>query len=130
MKRFTSNPFADSAFVFGYEAWYETTGRRADRLEKALLKQLLVRFPRVSTILEVGCRTGHFTCWFGEQGVRVVGLDLSRPMLAEAVCLVRPPYVCSGALALPFSTVERGSLPWCHRPWVAVKRPSYSSNDS
>jgi ubiquinone/menaquinone biosynthesis C-methylase UbiE len=104
MKRFTSNPFADSAVASGYEAWYETTGRRADRLEKALLKQLLARFPRASTILEVGCGTGHFTRWFGEQGLRVMGLDLSRSMLAEAVCLVSPPYVCGDALALPFST--------------------------
>jgi SAM-dependent methyltransferase len=36
--------------------------------------------------------------------VRVMGLDLSRPMLAEAVCLGSPPYVCGDALALPFST--------------------------
>jgi ubiquinone/menaquinone biosynthesis C-methylase UbiE len=104
MKRFTGNPFAESAVVSGYEAWYETTGRRADRLEKALLKQLLARYPRASTILEVGCGTGHFTRCFGERGLQAAGLDLSLPMLAEAGRLGSPPYVCGDALALPFST--------------------------
>jgi Zn-dependent protease len=85
MKRFTGNPFAESAVVSGYEAWYENTGRRADRLEKALLKQLLARFPQASSILEVGCGTGHFTRWFEELGLQTAGLDLSLSMLAEAI---------------------------------------------
>lgn len=104
MKRFTGNPFADSAVVSSYEAWYETTGRRADCLEKALLKRLQACFPQASTILEVGCGTGHFTRWFAEQGLQATGVDLSRPMLIEAVCLGSPPCVRSDALALPFST--------------------------
>ena len=33
-----------------------------------------------------------------------MGLDLSRPMLAEAACLGSPPCVRGDALALPFST--------------------------
>ena len=104
MKRFTGNPFAESAVVSGYEAWYETTGRQADRLEKALLKQLLARFPRASTILEVGCGTGHFTRWFGEQSLQAMGVDLSRPMLIESACPGSPQCVRGDALALPFST--------------------------
>ena len=32
--------------------------------------------------LEVGCGTGHFTRWFGGQGLQATGLDLSLPMLA------------------------------------------------
>jgi ubiquinone/menaquinone biosynthesis C-methylase UbiE len=97
-----SNPFTVREFVAGYEAWYETTGRRADRLEKALLGWLLTRFPHVCTILEVGCGTGHFTRWFGEDGLQAVGLDSSRPMLSEAVRLGSPPYVRGDAQALPF----------------------------
>ena len=31
------NPFASPDLALSYEAWYETTGRRADYLEKALL---------------------------------------------------------------------------------------------
>ena len=104
MKRLAINPFASPTTVAGYEDWYETAGCRADRLEKVLLKRLLAGFPRASTILEVGCGTGHFTRWFGEQGLQAMGLDLSRPMLTEAVRLGSPPCVRGAALALPFST--------------------------
>ena len=96
------NPFVLSQVVAGYEAWYENVGRRADRLEKALLSRLLARFARAHTILEVGCGTGHFTRWFSEQGLQAVGLDLSSPMLVEAVRLGSPPCVRGDALALPF----------------------------
>ena len=97
------NPFASPAIVAGYEAWYGTAGRRADRLEKALLKRLLADLPQSSTLLEVGCGTGHFTRWFAEQGLQAMGLDLSRLMLAEAVRLGSPLCVHGDALALPFS---------------------------
>ena len=98
------NPFADPTIVADYEAWYQTTGHRADRLEKALLSRLLAGFPRACTILEIGCGTGHFTRWFSEQGLQAVGLDLSLPMLAEAILLSSPPCMRGDALALPFPT--------------------------
>jgi ubiquinone/menaquinone biosynthesis C-methylase UbiE len=60
MRRSAVNLFASPGAASGYEAWYETTGRRADRLEKALLRQMLARFPQASSLLEVGCGTGHF----------------------------------------------------------------------
>jgi ubiquinone/menaquinone biosynthesis C-methylase UbiE len=96
------NPFVLPKVAADYEAWYETAGRRADHLEKALFKRLLAGFARPNTILEVGCGTGHFTRWFDEKGVRSVGLELSLPMLLEAVRLDSPPSVCGDALALPF----------------------------
>lgn len=96
------NPFADPAIVAGYESWYETAGRRADRLEKVLLKQLVVGFPHAHTLLEVGCGTAHFTRWFSKLGLQAVGLDLSPAMLAEARRLGSPPCVEGEALALPF----------------------------
>jgi ubiquinone/menaquinone biosynthesis C-methylase UbiE len=99
-----SNPFALPEVVTGYEAWYETNGRRADRLEKALLRQLIASFPHAHTILEMGCGTGHFTRWFNEQGLQAMGLDLSRPMLDEAAGLGSPPCVCGDAQALPFAS--------------------------
>ena len=102
MNRLLANPFTNPTIVAGYEAWYETSGRRADGLEKALLKRLLAGFSRAHTLLEVGCGTGHFTRWFGEQGLQVMGLDLSSLMLAEAVRLGSFPYVQGDALALPF----------------------------
>lgn len=104
MNRLLANPFTNPTIVAGYEAWYETSGRRADRLEKALLKRLMAGFSRARTLLEVGCGTGHFTRWFGERGLRAMGLDLSLPMLAEAVRLGNLPYVQGDALALPFPT--------------------------
>jgi ubiquinone/menaquinone biosynthesis C-methylase UbiE len=98
------NPFANPGMASGYEAWYERTGCRADRLEKALLKRLLARFPQAGTLLEVGCGTGHFTRWFDELGLQAAGLELSLPMLAEASRLGSPPCVRGDALALPFSS--------------------------
>lgn len=100
----TYNPFADPAIVAGYEAWYQTTGRRADRLEKTLLRRLLTGFPGSSTILEVGCGTGHFTRWFSEWGLQAVGLDLSQPMLVAAIRLGNSSCVRGDGLALPFPT--------------------------
>jgi ubiquinone/menaquinone biosynthesis C-methylase UbiE len=101
------NPFADPELVSGYEAWYETSGQRADRLEKALLRRLLDGWPQAATLLEVGCGTGHFARWFAEQGYGTVGLDRSLPMLAEAKRLgrgMRRPYIWGDALALPFAS--------------------------
>jgi len=102
INRERANPFADPAIVAGYDAWYSTTGCRADCLEKGLLRQLLTGFPEACTLLEVGCGTGHFTRWFDDQGLQVTGLDLSVPMLAEAVRLGSPPGIRGDALALPF----------------------------
>ncbi len=102
MQRSAFNPFANPDLASGYEAWYETTGRRADRLEKALLERLLARLPRARTLLEVGCGTGHFTRWFQEKGLQAVGLDLSLAMLVEAIHLDSPPCVYGDSLALPF----------------------------
>jgi ubiquinone/menaquinone biosynthesis C-methylase UbiE len=99
-----SSPFADPAIAASYEAWYQTTGRRADHLEKALLGRLLAGFPGASTVLEVGCGTGHFTRWFCEQGLRPAGLDMSTAMLAEAVRLDSLLCVLGDGLTLPFAT--------------------------
>jgi SAM-dependent methyltransferase len=104
VRRSVTNPFAHLDIVSSYEAWYETTGRRADRLEKALLMQLLGRFPQASSLLEVGCGTGHFTRWFGQRGLETVGLDRSLPMLAAAIRLDSPRCLYGDALALPFSS--------------------------
>lgn len=69
----------------GYEAYYETKYKRADLLEKKLIKQLFAQFPDAENVLEVGCGTGHFTRWIASSlDAEAVGLDISKPMLKEA----------------------------------------------
>jgi SAM-dependent methyltransferase len=79
----SSNPFSDLSIVESYEGWYATYGRRADRLEKSLLRWVLGRFKEAHSILEVGCGTGHFTRWLEMLGLNTVGIDVSPVMLAE-----------------------------------------------
>lgn len=97
------NPFTDAMLVESYEAWYTTTGSRVDRLEKVLLKQVLGAFPTAHTLLEIGCGTAHFTRWFESQGLQVMGLDISRPMLAEAMSSNSPPCLQGDALHTPLA---------------------------
>ncbi len=94
----------DEKVAAHYEAWYETEkGRRADDLEKALLKKLLARVPRARSVLEIGCGTGHFSRWVDAQGLMTVGLDLSTAMLTEAKALDSTPLIRGNALRLPFA---------------------------
>jgi len=101
-EKISLNPFAKHQIAAGYETWYLTIGRQADRQEKALLQWLLTAFPEMHTILEVGCGTGHFTRWFTELGLQAVGLDPSHPMLDEVLSLSSPVYLQGDALTLPF----------------------------
>lgn len=97
------DPF-DESVAARYEAWYETPeGRRADQLEKGLLYWLLQTLPGATSLLEVGCGTGHFSRWLGGRGLRVVGLDRSAPMLAQARALDGIPLVRGDAHCLPFA---------------------------
>jgi ubiquinone/menaquinone biosynthesis C-methylase UbiE len=97
------NLFHDASFVESYEDWYNTIGRRSDQLEKALLRRLLRRLPQANSVLEVGCGTGHFTRWLAEQGLWAVGVDMSRPMLMDALKRSNDVYVEADALYLPFA---------------------------
>jgi SAM-dependent methyltransferase len=99
----TSNPFDDPGLAARYEGWYEGSGRSADLQEKRLLAGLLTNFPEATTVLEVGCGTGHFTRWLAEQGYRVTGLDCSEAMLTEARRRNGIPYIRGDAMALPLA---------------------------
>lgn len=96
------NAIDDQGLALHYEDWYSGPGLYADRCEKALLGKLLADFPDSTSLLDIGCGTGHFTRWFAERGLNVTGLDSSRPMLAEAVARNGQPYVFGDAHALPF----------------------------
>ncbi len=76
-----SSAFSDPGVAARYESWYSGPGRRTVRLEKRLLASLLSDFDPAASVLDVGCGTGHFTRWFARRGLRVTGLDNSRPML-------------------------------------------------
>ena len=70
--------------VKNYECFYQTKYKRADWLEKKLLKKLLDTLGHTEKLLEIGCGTGHFTRWLNSKGVECYGLDLSHLMLKEA----------------------------------------------
>ncbi len=95
------NPFDDPGAAAHYDEWYSGPGRRADQLEKRLLRKLLD--PQVRTILEIGSGTGHFTRWFRDLGFLAVGVDRSAAMLREAGRRNGATYVRGDAGSLPFA---------------------------
>jgi len=98
------NPFADHRAAALYESWYTSPeGRRVDSLEKKALLWTLGELGPVTSVLEVGCGTGHFTRWLGKKGMANVGLDTSMPMLEQAKLLGTDALVQGDALALPFA---------------------------
>ena len=96
------NPFDDTEIAIHYEEWYQSVGLSADRQEKFLIRSLIKKCPKVNSILEVGCGSGHFTRWFKQLGLQAVGLDISNPMLVEARRLGGLVYLRGDALKLPF----------------------------
>jgi ubiquinone/menaquinone biosynthesis C-methylase UbiE len=94
----------DESVARDYEAWYEQGfGSLAVQQEEALLHQQLQRFPGASSLLEVGCGTGHFTRWFAKQGLYGTGLDASPAMLEQARLRNGTNYLLGDALKLPFA---------------------------
>ena len=99
-----NNVFANPEIAYDYEIWYQTVGSQADKQEKALLKRLLRVFSTADSILEIGCGTGHFMRWFNQQGMQIIGLDLSREMLQEASRSGSSLLLQGSALKLPFAS--------------------------
>jgi SAM-dependent methyltransferase len=88
-----------------YEAWYDTPrGRWIGATEYELLAEMLRPAPG-STLLDVGCGTGHFTRLFaGAGGALAVGLDPNEAWLsyARARTVGAERYVAGRAESLPF----------------------------
>ncbi len=88
-----------------YDAWFETpVGALVREYEAAVIRDLL-RPRSGETILDAGCGTGVFTVDLLKAGARVIGLDVSGPMLAAAEKkLSGYPFepVIGDMLALPF----------------------------
>jgi ubiquinone/menaquinone biosynthesis C-methylase UbiE len=76
--------YSQEQAVKRYEASYESKYKRADALEKKLLKKLLEQFGDAQRLLEVGCGTAHFTKWMESLGFECYGVDISMFMLKEA----------------------------------------------
>jgi len=76
--------YFNEEIVKTYESYYQEKYKRADKLEKNLLKRLLESLGHTESLLEVGCGTAHFTRWFESLGLKCYGLDLSDLMLKEA----------------------------------------------
>ncbi len=89
-----------------YDRWFETpVGRAVLRHECGLMIDLL-RPKRGETILDAGCGTGIFTREFIDRGADVIGIDISRAMLAHAMAKTsnRPRgFVAADMTALPFA---------------------------
>ncbi len=108
-----------------YDAWFDVPlGRTVDELEKDLLYRLaglrpVQSRPRDSGTpemaglrngergLDVGTGTGHFAFDLAAQGLTVVGVDLSAPMLAVARAKGSDAHLLqSNAAALPLATAS------------------------
>ena len=67
-----------------YDQWFTTPiGKVVKKVEAELIHELLNPRPE-ERVLDAGCGTGIFTLDFLIAGARVVGLDISRPMLRFA----------------------------------------------
>jgi len=64
-------------------------------------------------LLDLGCGTGRDLAWFEQRGCRVVGVDLSRGMLAEARGRVRGPLLQMELRALGFDDDTFAAV-WCN----------------
>jgi ubiquinone/menaquinone biosynthesis C-methylase UbiE len=89
-----------------YDDWFQTPiGSLVKRYECELLLELLQPRPG-DTILDVGCGTGIFTVEILSCGSGIVGLELSRPMMARALRRTRGfsfQPVIGDMMSLPFS---------------------------
>ena len=122
-----------------YDAWYDTPlGRVVDRLESGAVLGLVGEGPG-AWALDLSCGTGRYALALARRGLRVVGVDISEPMLLvarakarEAGCDLRLVRADPRALAfragavvlvtiirgLEFVGEPRGVLEGCHRVLV------------
>ena len=97
----SESPFARPEVACRYEAWYSTPyGALADRIERAMLLELLRPLAPGASVLDVGCGTGHFAAALADAGFRVAGVDPEPAMLS--IASQRVPVVCADGLRLPF----------------------------
>jgi len=100
LSRFNFGGMADS-----YDEWYKTRlGRTYDALEKRAVKRMLPDPTTANRLLDVGCGTGHWSAFFGEQGFVVTGVDISPEMIevAREKRIANASFEVADAHSLPF----------------------------
>ena len=111
-----------------YDQWFETPiGRLIKGYENELILRMLTP-SRGEIILDAGCGTGVFTAHICETGARVIGLELSRPMLVRATNKIMPFLSVQGDMRkLPFAddsfdkAVSITALEFIEEAKIAVK---------
>lgn len=98
------NPFLDAEITAGYEKWYQNEGLRADQKEKEIFQWLIDKFPDVTSSIEIGCGTGHFSRWFKSLGLKVTAFDLSMNMIFEAKKREKLDYLIGDAGNIPVAS--------------------------
>ncbi|MBI2152247.1 MAG: class I SAM-dependent methyltransferase [Candidatus Rokubacteria bacterium] len=98
---------AFDALASSYDLWYETpVGRLVDQPEKNAIFTLLE--PRPGALaLDLSCGTGNYALALAQRGFRVVGVDVSEPMLRVARAKAR-----RGGIALALVRADGGALPF------------------
>jgi ubiquinone/menaquinone biosynthesis C-methylase UbiE len=87
-----------------YENWFSTPlGKLIKGFESNLILNMLKPQPG-EHILDAGCGTGIFTSDIISKGASVTGLDISRPMLKQALRKIGNGFscICADMLKLPF----------------------------
>lgn len=87
-----------------YEDWFHTPfGRRADKVDRRILSELLSCFERPDTLLDVGCGPCHFADLWVSHGLRITGLDIALDSLSYALAHRNGCQLILGdGMALPF----------------------------
>ncbi len=68
-----------------YESWYQTpSGRAHDTVQKQDVLKFLSKPKDSERLLDVGCGSGHWSCFFSSLGYQVYGVDLSEQMIEQA----------------------------------------------
>src|SRR3989304_5810556 len=98
---------AFDALSSSYDQWYETpVGRLVDRRENAGVLPL-VEPQRGDLVLDLSCGTGNYALALAQRGLRVVGADLSEPMLRLAQAKAR-----QAGVGIAFVQADGSTLPF------------------
>ncbi|MGQ8336031.1 class I SAM-dependent methyltransferase [Sunxiuqinia sp. A32] len=106
------NIFANEVVAQEYDAYYKSEqGMVIDSLEKQAILELVKQIAR-STMLEIGCGTGHWTQVFAELNFEITATDVSDAMLAFAKNknLPNTSFMKADVLNLPFEDHQFGAV--------------------